>query len=58
MKKRDAYQQINEMSMYEFMQRIPDESAAEKCLAQLRRNGKQTIAGGAGAELHWRELAQ
>lgn len=58
MKKRDTYQQINEMSMYEFMQRLPDKSVAEKYLAQLRENGKQTIAGGAGAELHWRGLAQ
>ena len=58
MKKHDTYQQINEMSMYEFMQRIPDESAAEKYLVQLRWNGGQTIAGGVGTELHWRGLAQ
>lgn len=58
MKKRGPYQRINEMSMYGFMQRIPDKSAAEKYLAQLRENGEQTIAGGAGAELHWRGVAQ
>ena len=42
MKKYNTYQQINEMSRCEFMQRIPDESAAEKYLVQLRWNGEPT----------------
>lgn len=50
MKKHGTYQQINEMSGYEFMQRIQGESAAEKYLVQLHWNGEPTCPHCGGKE--------